>query len=278
MKKLTKLSGVIGAVALSATFLLATSDADAAVASYPYNGLSNTNYYQAVNLKSKAGSVSINRITNPSKSGYDAVGRVTNLDGWKGKNKDSMGTGFIIGPHTYMTNLHVVQDGNGKVASAKDVKIVTGRNGSTKKYTFKSTQIKRVPNADAVIVHTKEDMSRYLKPLKLASTSTINKLKTGSKIKAPGYDKYYKYGPTEDNTRMWESHARFLKTTTNGREIMNKQIFRSGGSGSPMLTSSNQVIGISAYGWNLNGTTGNELAGGFKFTGSIRSFIVKNIK
>ncbi|MCI2947095.1 hypothetical protein FH144_01455 [Staphylococcus caledonicus] len=45
-----------------------------------------------------------------------------------------------------------------------------------------------------------------------------------------------------------------------------------------MLTSSNQVIGISAYGWNLNGTTGNELAGGFKFTGSIRSFIVKNIK
>lgn len=67
-------------------------------------------------------------------------------------------------------------------------------------------------------------------------------------------------------------------TTSNGREIMNKQIFRSGGSGSPILTKDNKVIGISAYGWNLNGTTHNELAGGFKFTGDTRQFILNNMK
>lgn len=103
-------------------------------------------------------------------------------------------------------------------------------------------------------------------------------MKKGTNIKVPGYDKYNKYGPTEDNTKLWESHAKFLKDTSNNKEIMNKQIFRSGGSGSPMLTKNNKLIGISAYGWNLNGTTGNELAGGFKFTHDVRHFIQKNMK
>ena len=66
--------------------------------------------------------------------------------------------------------------------------------------------------------------------------------------------------------------------TSNNREIMNKQIFRAGGSGSPILTKDNKIIGISAYGWNLNGTTNNELAGGFKFTNDTRKFIERNMK
>lgn len=276
MKKLGKISGIVGALALGVTFALPHGDAHASVAAYPYNGLSGSNYSQAMNVKSQVGGVSINKVSNPHKAGYSAVGRVTNLDGWKGHNKDSMGTGFIVGPHTYITNLHVVQDGNGKIARAQDVKMVTERNGSSHKYTFNANKIERIPGADAVMIHTRQDMGRYVKPFKLASTKTINGLKLGTQLKAPGYDKYSPNGPTDDNTKLWESHARYLKTTSNGKEIMNKQVFRSGGSGSPILTSNNQLIGISAYGWNLNGTTGNELAGGFKFTGSVRDFIQKH--
>ena len=47
---------------------------------------------------------------------------VSNYDGWKGHGKDSMGTGFIIDGHTYITNLHVVQDSKGKIARPQDVK------------------------------------------------------------------------------------------------------------------------------------------------------------
>ena len=59
---------------------------------------------------------------------------------------------------------------------------------------------------------------------------------------------------------------------------MMRQIFRSGGSGSPIPTNDNKLVGIMAYGWNLNGTTGNDLSGGFKFTGDTRQFIKDNMK
>ena len=277
MKKVTKLSGLVGALALGSSILF-TPHADAAVASYPYNGLSDSNYNHAMNLKSSTQKPSVSLVKNPKSAGYEAVGRVSNLDGWKGQNKDSMGTGFIVDAHTYITNLHVVQDDKGKIARPQDVKMVTERYGSSHKYTFNATSIKRVPNADAVVVHTRQDMSKYVTPLKLASESSINKLRTNDPLKAPGYDKYNKNGPTDDNTRMWESKGRFLTSTSNNREIMMRQIFRSGGSGSPILTNDNKLVGIMAYGWNLNGTTGNDLSGGFKFTGDTRQFIKDNMK
>lgn len=70
-------------MALSASFLIPTHQADAAVKAYPYNGLNNNNYYNAMNIKSNVGGVSIKHITNPENSGYSAVGRVSNYDGWK---------------------------------------------------------------------------------------------------------------------------------------------------------------------------------------------------
>jgi len=278
MNKVSKLTGLAGALLLGSTIFLGNGEAHAGVASYPYNGLSSTNYNQSMSLKPNAGSIHMKHIKNPKKAGYSAIGRVSNFDGWKGHGKDSMGTGFIIDGHTFITNLHVVQDANGKIARSQDVRMVTERNGAHHKYTFNASSIQRVPHADAVMVHTRQDMSRYVKPLKLASSKTINHLRTGDIFKAPGYDKYTSHGPTNDNTKLWESKGRFLRTTTNGREMMTKQIFRSGGSGSPLLTKDNRVMGISAYGWNLNGTNSNELAGGFKFTNDIRDFIQKHMR
>ena len=61
--------------------------------------------------------------------------------------------------------------------------MVTERNGSSRKYVFNATKIKRVPNADAVIIHTRQNMDRYVKPMKLANEREINGLKAGDQLK-----------------------------------------------------------------------------------------------
>ena len=50
-----------------------------------------------------------------------SIGRVSNLNGWKVgipeyKGQDSMGTGTVIGAHTFVTNGHVIDDKYGKAA------------------------------------------------------------------------------------------------------------------------------------------------------------------
>lgn len=282
-KKISKIGGLIGAFTISASMLFTAlpSGEAQAVGSFPYDGLNSNNSNHALNLAYgiSNNSISIKHVTNPKASGYEAIGRVSNMDGWKGPRKDSMGTGFIIDSHTFLTNSHVVERANGKIASPHNVKIVTERNGKSKKYTFNAKKITKAPGADIVVVHTYQDMSRLVKPLKLASTKEVKAIKKGTNIKAPGYD-IIKNG---DNTQLWESHGKALTKTSNGKELMTKQIFRNGGSGSPMLNSKNQVLGIMAYGFNLGGNGGyaeanQELSGGFTFDGSTRSFITKHMK
>jgi len=281
VKKFGKFAGVLGVVSMSVALLIPQQNEAHAVGSFPYDGLNSNNSNQALSYAKQFSNsdLSINQVKDPKGSGYEAVGRVSNMDGWKGSGKDSMGTGFIVDDHTFITNAHVVETKDGNQAKPQYVKLVTERNGDDKKYTFNAKSIKQVPGADAVVIHTRQNMGRLVEPLKLASEKNINDTKFGETIKSPGYN-IVKNG---DNTRLWESKGKALMTTSNGKELMNKQIFRSGGSGSPMLTSDNQVLGIMAYGYSLNGQGGyaeadQELSGGFKFTGTTRDFIEKNLK
>lgn len=281
IKGIGKITGAVAASLLGASLIIPQASHEAqAVGSYDYNGLHQQNSQSGLQYAQQFSnnSISINHVKNPKKAGYEAIGRVSNLNGWKGAGKDSMGTGFIIGNHTFATNAHVVETKAGNQANPQHVKIVTERNGKAKKYTFNAKKIEKVPGADMVLVHTHQDMSKHVKPLKLASEKEINGLKLGSNFKAPGYD----IVQGNDNTKLWESHGKALMTTTDGHELMTKQIFRAGGSGSPMLTKDNKVLGISAYGYNLRGNSPgveaqNELAGGFKMTGSVRDFVNKHI-
>lgn len=275
-----KITGVVAASLIGTSLIIPQASHDAqAVGSYDYNGLHQQNSQSGLNYAQQFSNteLSINHVKNTKKSNYQAIGRVSNTDGWKGKGKDSMGTGFIIGNHTFATNAHVVETKEGHQANPKNITLVTERNGKAKQHTFNAQKIEKVPHADMVLVHTKQNMGKHIQPLKLASEKQINHLKLGDDFKAPGYDKI-----KGDNTQLWESHGKALMTTTDGHELMTKQIFRAGGSGSPMLTKDNKVLGISAYGYNLQGNdpsieAQNELAGGFKMTGAVRDFIDQHI-
>ncbi|MCY6488024.1 hypothetical protein, partial [Actinobacillus pleuropneumoniae] len=58
--------------------------------------------YQKAKKISKR-SISIQHYTKANQNNLKAIGRVSNMNGHKGKGKDSMGTGTVIGNHTLIT-------------------------------------------------------------------------------------------------------------------------------------------------------------------------------
>ncbi|MEJ7490704.1 serine protease, partial [Staphylococcus pettenkoferi] len=82
------------------------------------------------------------------KNKYKAVGRVSNMDGWKGPGKDSMGTGFMVGNHTFVTNAHVIDDHYGRAAAPKYIKFQMNSDGSRMPYVFQATEVIKVPQYD----------------------------------------------------------------------------------------------------------------------------------
>ena len=103
--------------------LFAVNKADA-VGNYYYNGMeswnANSAYKKAQKINNK--DIIMKRYDYAHKNKYKAVGRVSNMDGWKGPGKDSMGTGFVVGNHTFVTNAHVVERANGRQTDPKKIK------------------------------------------------------------------------------------------------------------------------------------------------------------
>ena len=75
-------------------------------------------------------------------------------------------------------------------------------------------------------------MSKYAKPIRIASDKEINSLKFNTPLYSLGYP--WQNG---DNTKAYYSQLRLTQFSANGTEIMTKDIFRAGASGSPMLDS-----------------------------------------
>ena len=67
-----------------------------------------------------------------------------------------MGTGTVIGAHTFVTNGHVIDDKYGKAATPKYIKFQLNRNGKSIPYTFHANEVIKVPQYDIAIVHTKK--------------------------------------------------------------------------------------------------------------------------
>ncbi|MFY0486576.1 trypsin-like serine peptidase, partial [Staphylococcus haemolyticus] len=80
--------------------------------------------------------------------------------------QDSMGTGTVIGAQTFVTNGHVIYDKYGKAAAPKYIKFQFNRNGKSIPYTFHANEVIKVQQYDIAIVHTKENMSKYAKPMR----------------------------------------------------------------------------------------------------------------
>lgn len=256
-----------------------------AVGNYYYDGTHAGEYSGYLKAKKIAkSSISNQYYPNASKSNLKSIGRVSNLNGWKVgipeyKGQDSMGTGTVIGEHTFVTNGHVIDDKYGKAAAPKYIKFQLNRNGKSIPYTFHASEVIKVPQYDIAIVHTKENMSKYAKPIRIATDSEIKKLKFNTPLYSLGYSKI-----NGDNTKPYYSKLRVTQFSPNGTEIQTKDFFRSGASGSPMLNSKyTTMYGMRTYGHNLGGTATDlygkqEMAGGESFKGYAGKFVRQHIK
>lgn len=269
MKKTLSVIMLTGAIGLG------VGSSAQAVGSFPYDGLNNYNYNQATNYMNSVGQSTMSKANVKD---YEAIGRVSNLNGWKGAGKDSMGTGFVIDNHTFVTNQHVVETKDGKIADPRHIKMTMQHDNDKHKYTFNANSIHKINGADLVVINTRQDMSKYVEPLNLANEKSIDSIRTGDTLRSVGYDKYSPNGTSDNNKQMWRSDGFALMKTSNDKELMMKSIFRSGGSGSPLMNAHGDVVGIMAYGYNLDGLQNSELSGGFTFDGETRNQIEKYMK
>ena len=130
-----------------------------AVGNYYYDGLHAGEYSGYLKAKKISNSSISNKYyPKASQSNLKSIGRVSNLNGWKVgipeyKGQDSMGTGTVIGAHTFVTNGHVIDDKYGKAAAPKYIKFQLNRNGKSIPYTFHANEVIKVPQYDIAIVH-----------------------------------------------------------------------------------------------------------------------------
>ena len=67
-------------------------------------------------------------------------------------------------------------------AAPKYIKFQMNRDGSRMPYVFQATEVIKVPQYDIAVVHTKQNMSKYVKPVKIATDSEIKQLKFNSPL------------------------------------------------------------------------------------------------
>ncbi len=198
----------------------------------------------------------------------------------KGLGKDSMVTGFVVGNHTFVTNAHVVDRANGRQTDPKNIKFQLNRDGKKIPYQFQVQKIYKVPAYDIVVVETKENMVQKanVKPFKLATNQQIKSLKFNDNLYSLGYPVI-----NGDNTYAYWHKLKFLQEASNKAELMTKDIFRAGDSGSPIVNRNFEVYALRTYGYNLRGNSDyqyakQEVAGGESIYGNPRTFILRHIR
>lgn len=229
--------------------LTIAGQAQAVETNYYYDGLKPNNLKTGYQLaKSYSNSKTIMRTQgNSNASRYKAVGYIANTNGFAGKGIEAMGTGFVIDDYTVLTNAHVIDDQNGRAAQAKYITFMMNRDGKKIPYRFAVKDIVKIPSADLAVLHTKKRLTSYVKPLTLATDAQIMRLKKGTPLYSVGYP----YHGTDDYTTRYWNQAVFLGHSSNQTELMMKDRFRSGASGSPLVDANFRVYGVRTYSHKL---------------------------
>lgn len=232
--------------------------------SYYNDGLSKENIAKGYQLAKSIpnASVIMKKAGNSDNSRFKAVGYIKNMNGWAGKNIEVMGTGFVINKHTILTNAHVIDDEKGRATQAKYLTFMMNRDGSQVDYRLSIKDVKKIPYADLAVLHTKVNLAQYVQPLNLATDDQILSLRKGTPLYSVGYP----YHGTDDFTTRYWNQAMFLSLSSNRTELMLKDKFRAGASGSPLVDRNFNVYGVRTYSHKLFGVNDDrygkvELAG-----------------
>lgn len=227
--------------------------------------------------------IPVTKIDDPKNSTLSGIGTLR----IKNDQNNRYGTAFVIDKHTIITNNHVVRDKHQpdiyKHIDPKDMQFRPSRDGNHIPYRFSIKDVKMLKNVDIAVLHTNADLTKYVKPLSLASESSIKNLRQYTSIYGVGYPdvaKYFKdtnFKPYE----MLQYKGYYLQPTYSiTPQFYTKMIIRKGSSGSPIMNSQQQVIGVNSSGFNNRGEfyydgSFSEMAYVQSMTGKTREDVLK---
>lgn len=189
----------------------------------------------------------------------------------------SYGTGTAIGKHSILTAAHVVDNMNvTKKAFSKTpvsyLEVQPNRNGNTVPTHLTVDRVDMLNKGDVAVVHTKEDVSKYIPVRKVASESTIKNLKSKQDLYVNHYgwmqgDKYHDNNQYSNVKQTpYRSHIKFISHATNIHPVgYVKGYLYAGSSGSSFLTPNNEVTGVYTNGYTDDEPQRAHYGSGFMF-------------
>lgn len=227
--------------------------------------------------------ISIRQIQKNEKSNVVVIGNYNNNSH---TGNYTYGSGVAIGKHTIVTAAHVVDDSGAskKAFTSKPVsqlEVQPNRNGRSIPTRLTVDNVRMIKQGDVAIVHTKEDLSKYVPIRSLASESSIKNLKPKDTI----YDVHYgemksdKYKDeniySQESIVPYRSQIKFLGHATNIHPVGYVKGYLTGGSsGSGYMNSKNQVIGVHSFVFTSDENLRNHVGGGYMFINDL----YKNVK
>lgn len=227
--------------------------------------------------------LSITKVNNPKNTTLSGVGTLR----IKNDQNNRYGTAFVIDKHTIITNNHVVRDKNKPDIydhiDPKDMQFRPSRDGNNIPYRFSIKDVNMLKNVDIAVLHTNADLTKYVKPLSLASESSIKNLRQYSTIYGVGYPDVAKYFKDTNFKRyeMLKYKGYYLQPTYSiTPQFYTKMKIRNGSSGSPIMNIRHQVIGVNSSGFNNSGEfyydgSFSEMAYVQSMTGKTREDVLK---
>ena len=184
-----------------------------------------------------------NTTHNPQKMDeFSGIGKVVRDS--KGTSK-SGGTGFVVSKHQIVTNQHVVSSMKGNQYPTDSFYFYPQMNKDDVPLKFHVKSIQTKSTRDIAVLTVDEDLTKYVKPLKIADNEKIKDMQPGEKAFMVGYPRA---GGDNNGRLMIKSEGNYLRPTQDRVEHMSKMTRYSGNSGSPLMNKDNEVIGIHAHG------------------------------
>lgn len=190
------------------------------------------------------------------------------------------GTSTAIGKHTLLTSAHNVQKPNPtksyQTNKLSKLFVQPQRNGNSAPHTLKVTKVDMIRGGDVALVHTKEDLSKYMKIRPLASESKIKKMKKGVSLELNHYSKHTRgYYENDPAGSMYQSHGQFVMRGSNIHPVTYIRMRAGiGASGGALLNKNGEVTGVIVAKYTSEKAIKGHLNAGFNLTDDIR----KNMK
>lgn len=218
--------------------------------------------------------IPIRQIQKNEKSNVVGIGGYTNDSHTRNY---TYGSGVAIGKHTIVTAAHVVDDegASKKPFTSKPVsqlEVQPNRNGSSIPTRLPVDNVRMIKEGDVAVIHTKEDLSKYVPISPLASESSIKNLKPKDTLYANHYGRMendkYKDGNvySQEPITAYRSQVKFLGHATSIHPVgYTKGYLTGGSSGSGYMNEKNQVVGVHSFSFASDETLKNHMGGGYMF-------------